>query len=416
MSDSFMLLIDFPELRPYLESVRTGLIPLPSRSPEATSKLVVKATKETILTAKIRGGFHIYRVPIRLNGKASFGLVSAFRDDYDNPLTIYTPIMEDNGLRHDLLACLSSNKLEIHFFDEINRERFAYRSRDLVKSDVERVLATAEIYPNMDNFLEAHHAAVAWFSARCEVDDENALEVKLGEPLYDDDFSIVNMEDVHQNLLYSPILYNLVRNDPGPESEDDIAQCLARSFKSGLVLVGPKKQADGLEWADIIAIDDEHIVIVQAKDSPNNETILSRSIDRKALSVKKLAEQGFSQLRGAIKAIQDGPLELVTDLSKITVSLEGRTAYGIVIVKEVFPQHNKWYVDMAYALTKDKGVMSILLSYRQLHELTHHLATGKDLVAALTMIFYQAREHGQFADIFFRDAKRSAHYSFPVNS
>ncbi|WP_146036473.1 hypothetical protein [Pseudotabrizicola formosa] len=240
-------LIDFPELRPYLESVRTGLIPLPSRSPEATSKLVVKATKETILTAKIRGGFHIYRVQIQLNGKASFGLVSAFRDDYENPLTIYTPIMEDNGLRHDLLACLSSNKLEIHFFDEIKRERFAYRSRDLVKSDVERVFATAEIYPNMDNFLEAHHAAVAWFSARCEVDDENALEAKLGEPLYDDDFSIANMEDVHQNLLYSPIVSSLVRNDPGLESEDDIAQCLARSFKSGLVLVGPKKQADGLE-------------------------------------------------------------------------------------------------------------------------------------------------------------------------
>lgn len=406
-----MFLVDFPEFRPHVEAIQAGLIPFPAFSGDIPSKLIVKASKETILTAVSHGEFFIYRVPFRVNGELSFSLISAFRDDAENPLTIFTPIMGETDFIKNLRAVLLSDCMELHFFDEHTRERVAYVIDDIDKNHAEQILRPAAVYPGAEDMRSAHAAVVEWFGRRSKEDDTNALRIPLNKKLYRDNFVIVDVGDAYTNRFYKPVASGLVRAEAGPTSEEDIAHCFSRTFKNGRVFVGPTRLDNGRELADIVVVDDDNIIIIQAKDSPNTEAMLARTIERKAKAARNLAESGFSQLRGAIRHVQEVGLSVKTAFCTESLPPNARTIYGIVVIKEKFPQDYKWYVEKSYEITKEKGVMTVLLSYRQLHEITHHVEKGDDFIRVITQMYFQARYYDQFPEINFINRPMIAHYT-----
>ena len=57
--------------------------------------LIVKTMREIAATARLRKFFRFYLVPLRAGDVDTFGLISAFFDDYDEPLVIRTPLFND---------------------------------------------------------------------------------------------------------------------------------------------------------------------------------------------------------------------------------------------------------------------------------------------------------------------------------
>ena len=347
---------------------------------------------------------------MNIDGAEAFNLITAFRDDYENPLVIYTPIVGENDLIINLRFALTADTVDIHFFDEHARERGAYTVTGINKEHAARILAPAPVYSGMEKLKEAHAATVEWFTMRTPKDDADSLRIPLEKKLYNDDFSIIDIGDAHSNRLYMPRSSNLVREIAGPESEEDIAQCFSRSFKEGMVFIGPKKP-NNKELADIVVVENNNVIIVQAKDSPNNEITLSRTIERKQKASKALAEKGFSQIRGAIRSVQKDGLYIKNEFVDFNISAQNINLYAILVIKEKFPSDYKWYFEKSSEITRDKGVMTVLLSYRQLHEITHHMESGDDFIAAIIQIYYQARLHHQFPELNFIDKPKIAHYT-----
>ncbi|RUT88370.1 MULTISPECIES: hypothetical protein [unclassified Mesorhizobium] len=82
-----MLTITHPELLGGLVNFPGGLFPI--RIPgESALRLIIKCPKEWILAAKLNRGFRIYVAPLMAKGRKSCGMVSAFFDDADEPLTL----------------------------------------------------------------------------------------------------------------------------------------------------------------------------------------------------------------------------------------------------------------------------------------------------------------------------------------
>ena len=102
-----MLTVTNPEVVDTLVDFPVGLWPIRRRG-DSRMILVVKAQREMAQTAKLRGGFRFYLVPVRVGAVATYGLLTAFFDDNDEPLVIRTPLFNEEITR-DFLLLLSSD-------------------------------------------------------------------------------------------------------------------------------------------------------------------------------------------------------------------------------------------------------------------------------------------------------------------
>jgi len=135
-----MLTVLYPQIASYIERLSIGLWPLLFRN-EPDPRLLIKTTKEMLLTARVKRGFKVYVVSINLSGQDTICLISAFFDDEDEPLVIFTPIFEDEESRK-LMYILKRETLDIHFFDEHNRELLGYtQAVTPVKRDAQAKIA-----------------------------------------------------------------------------------------------------------------------------------------------------------------------------------------------------------------------------------------------------------------------------------
>ena len=125
-----MLTVSQPQiLREILPYLPVGLLPTRVRG-RPLPLLILKCTKEMILTAKLRRGFRFYLAPVDLDGLQTYGLITAFFDDHDQPLTLRTPLFDEKPLGHAFFGILASDQFDAHFFDEQNRELLGYRVRN----------------------------------------------------------------------------------------------------------------------------------------------------------------------------------------------------------------------------------------------------------------------------------------------
>lgn len=154
---------------------------------EIRPTLLVKLPHQFILTARMNRGFKVYVIPIQLEEISTIGLMSAFIDDEDSPLTVWSPLGPDPSSQA-LLRALRFGYVNIRMVDEHGREILAYEAtidiplESRVRMDVAKVYeATHDLNHAMSEF------ATAWFSVRVTEDDLQAISVKLEDPMYAED-------------------------------------------------------------------------------------------------------------------------------------------------------------------------------------------------------------------------------------
>ena len=91
--------------------------------------LIVKAMREFAATAQLRKSFRFYLVPLRAGDVHTCGLISAFFDDHDEPLTICTLLFDEAETR-EIFQVLSSDSFDMLFVDEHNRELIGFRAEN----------------------------------------------------------------------------------------------------------------------------------------------------------------------------------------------------------------------------------------------------------------------------------------------
>ena len=168
------LTITNPEVVDTLADSPGGLWPI-RRGGDSRMILVVKAPREMAQTAKLRGGFRFYWVPVHAGDVATYGLIAAFFDDSDEPLAIRTPLFNEEITR-DFLALLSSDSFCVHFFDEHDRELLGFRAEN---PDAHRFRAFSNTMrfasPTLAHGRQILDDLQVWFGARSPTDDDAAF-------------------------------------------------------------------------------------------------------------------------------------------------------------------------------------------------------------------------------------------------
>ena len=256
-----MLTITNPEVVRALADVPGGLNPM-YKADARRMTLIVKSMREIAVTAYVRRFCRLYLIPLRVGDVDTCGLVTAFFDDHDQPLTIRTPLFDEEFTR-DVFEVLSSDSFDMHFFDQNNRELFGARVENL---DTPRFRSITKefrfVHGTIDVGRQLQDDMTIRFATRSASDDNAAFTVNLVKTLF------------CHNL-------DLQSQNPGDSNERDIETCLRRSFADGDVYRNPVRADNGREFVDLLVATKKTVLLFQAKDSPANEASLDRSIARK---------------------------------------------------------------------------------------------------------------------------------------
>ncbi len=339
--------------------------------------LIVKAAREMAQTARLRGGFSFYWVPVHVDDVATHGLVTAFFDDSDEPLVIRTPL--DEEMARDFLLLLSSDSFYVHFFDELGRELLGFRAEN---PSAHRFRAVSNTMRFTSLTVAGARKVVddlqAWFGARSRSDDVNAFTIHLRERRFPDNLA----EDVA---------------NPGDLNEPDIATALHRPFGGARVFKNPIRADNGREFVDVLVATTKTLLLIQAKGSPSTQAGLTRKIVRKRATAVKHVRRASTQLKGSINHLRSAQsIEIVTEGKRRRVAMSGRDVFGLVIVKELFDPDRPDCSPPVLTVYGETGTPCLLMDHSEFHQLTFFRTNEESFVATLGEIFAAARAVGVF--------------------
>lgn len=396
-----MISILHPEILPVLHKINYGLLPVYVPQ-EDKFLLVIKANKETLLTARTNNEFKIYLLEDVEKPNRHLGIISAFFDDQEEPLVLLTLLFAKDNLLDDVTKLFSQPEFEIYFFDEHNREFMGFKA---INDDYVRFRATIEKAAfdefNQSEVMELINRLQTRFAIRDVEDNLNAFKITLGERLYPDDYIIMdNTQAFHgyNDSKQSAAITMLERGgDPGPMQERDIALLLVRVFERKNIYLNPFRIDTGRELTDVLVVTDKIMLFIQAKDSPNTEDSLRRNIERKRSVIRSQITEASKQMRGALNhARNNDQIDLKTQDDKISLPTKGKQLVGLIIVREIFDDDyfecSASVLDLAHSLKIPIG----LLGYSQLHLLSQRMNTPILFVNALYDIIEKGIKDGVF--------------------
>ena len=390
-----MLNFTSPESMMEIASYPSGLMPV-RESPGTPLALVIKGTKEMILTAKTKREFVVYLVPATVDGRRTYGLITAFSDDHDEPLTITTPVFDDE-YAEDMFHIISSNTFDVHFFTEDNLELMAWRCKSSGASRVKSLLTNIELLPgSLELGRSLLDQMAAWFAYRTSLDDREALVIQEEERILTPRMIVdarpqANSYNGRKTTMYT----TLERSNPGEQSELDIVALLLRVFPAKQIFLSPMRRDNGREFVDVLVSTPRCVVLIQAKDSPNTEEALQRSMTRKKAAIA--SQKAAAQLGGSISHIgSSDPVQIICGGHLHDISRQGRRVVGLIVVKELFVDEYSVYSKFAFDLFERTGVKCFILDMIELHAFAFHCRTEELFLEALEDVFVFAQKHGQF--------------------
>lgn len=396
-----MISILHPEIISHVQALGYGLMPvyLPQ---EDKFILIIKATKEGILTADINNCFKIYPIKDNSDETLYLGLVIGFFDDHDEPLTITMPLFSDDQMLADIKRLLSQKSFDVYFFDENNFELLGASAKN---KDHERFLKQMNdaSFPRFQDveILETWKKIGQIFSFRTKENDINSYEIDLNDRLYPDDIMITDLRESFSGFndrAESLAVMSLERDgDPGPMQEKDIARLLRRVFDGRGIYLNPYRADTKKELSDVLVVTDSVMFFVQAKDSPNTKDMLCRSRDRKRRTIQGHIQKAVKQMRGALTHARDSQgVTILSNDKPITIPLESKQIVGLVLVKELFDDDYPACSAPVLKLVREIELPIGLLDYSQLHVLTQNLRTPARFINGLYDALDMALEHEQF--------------------
>ncbi|MDQ1153095.1 hypothetical protein [Brevundimonas sp. SORGH_AS_0993] len=394
-----MLSVRYPHLFNATQRFRYGLMPI--RLPDGTVFLVIKTSKEAILAARLKGGFRIYLISDVGGATSHLGLVTTFFDDHDKPLTMTTALFAGDDLTIDVSALLVQSAFEVYFIDEHDRELLSVRVDNPAASRFADAVRSAS-FPEYDEdgFARLMRRLNDLFSIRVAADDEAAFELRIVDFLAPEDLAILDARPAataFQATSHGPSIATLVREDPGPPQERDIAVMFGRVFPADAIYLNPFRADTGKELCDVLIVTAKEMLFVEAKDSPNTEASLARTLDRKRQTIQNQIEKATKQLSGALLyARSNDGVVITSEAGPVTLSLEGRQPLGLVVVREMFDDTQFENSEPILAAVEAIQVPLMLIDYPGLHMTTQNLGAPHRFIGALHDIFDMALEHGRF--------------------
>lgn len=404
-----MFSLDYPHALPQIKTLAYGYKPM--QFADGSYCLIIKANKEIILTARANNSFKIYVIPDVESPGRALGFISAFFDNPDEPLALFTPLYADDDFLHDLGGALSQNIFDLYFFDEHNRELMGTCAH---VADVERFRKTLSSTSFPAYGQKEIHATLAamtsWYGLRNDSHDLLAFDVLLERRLYPDDFVILDLrniesqniglggEDYDFKVLEGQInLTSLERKEPGAFQERDIAALLRRCFSGYKVFLNPVRDDTGKELCDILVVSENVLLLVQAKDSPNTEASLRRSIERKKAVIRGHIEKGSRQLRGAIAhVIGLDRIVLRNSSGPKPIDIRGRHIFGLIVVREMFDDDFRSCSTPVLTVSEETQQPCVLIDYAALHTMALYLPSEEKFLGGLMQIFETALKYGEF--------------------
>lgn len=381
---------------------------------ESVPRVILKLPANYLLPMKINRGFKIYVVPIDISGNSSAGLMCAFFEDSDSPLVCWR-LLDSSNETLDLLHALTKREVLVHLFDDHNRELLGYRAEVdvplMAKIRLEHVG-----FPSFTHgsFHVAHEQATAWFGLRNEEDDAEAIQIQFTESLFPEDLEVLDMRSdlykFHGGKGYG--FTSLERTDPGRYQEIDIINLLQRVFRSDQIYHAPKRHYDKEEIADVIVITDAACLIVQAKDSPNTEKMLNRTLERKRLASAHMLNAALKQLSGAVNYIdKTRPFRMVLEGKEISIDIGNRNVLSLAVVRELFIDMYDEYSKSLFGFFDEISLPCIALDYAELHSYTSFCKDEVSFMSAYFQVFDNARRLNSFPRLRFgmNDAEALLH-------
>lgn len=396
MVATIMLTILYPEAKLLIASYQGGLLPIRVPGDEKLS-LVVKAGKDMILAAKLHRGFSFYLPAMPSQEVVTTSLITAFFDDSDQPLTITSPLFQEDKWTDGMLEILRYDEVDIYFFDDQNYEWLSYRATledggsCLISKPPIHLLGYHPL-----NSKGINEALQTWFGQRTPDDDTRAIRVEFQEALSPEDIFITDMT-VETNAYQGSKGFrtdSLVRDEPGGFQERDISACLLRAFEPEKVMMGPRRKDTFKEILDHLVLTDDLAILIQAKDSPNNQISLSRDLDRKRRAAHNQIGDAIKQIKGVARYFGRQPIaDLVVDGADVKIQIGNRRIMGLAIVREMFDDEAPAYA-LACAKMSHLSGGGMVMDYSSFHAFTHHFCSEGAFVAALTAMVDEVRTSG----------------------
>ena len=393
-----MLSILHPSIMSKINSLSVGLLPILVRG-DSIPKLIVKTSKEVILTAKVRQSFLIHLIPYEISGVKSIGFLASFFDDSRHPYTTGGALIKEHAGR-ELSKLFQSPQVDVHFFDELGREMLAYRA-EFKSTKMHRDMLRGAIIPSVYGLNQSAiiKELSDWHMISNPSDDASAISVKFLEPLMPEDILYVDMRPENHRYHGSPSYssFALERDEPGPSQEKEIIALLERIFDSENIYLGPKRTYDKEEFVDVLVVTDNSVVLIQAKDSQNLEVILNKTLEKKRTATNKALKKAIAQVKGAIGYLRrSSPLVVIVGEEEVEINIEGKRVYSVVIVKELFDDDYDEYTPPMIDLYCRTGIACIPLSYGELHQYSSYINKDEVFFDALMKVFNHGLETGVF--------------------
>ena len=366
---------------------------------EARPTLLLKLSQTFLLTARMNQGFNVYVVPVNTPQGMSAGLMGAFRDDEDEPLTVWSPLALDPFL-DQLLQAIMSPLLNVRLFDEHNRELLGYEAQTEIPLVARVRLNLAKLFPlTHDLAHRMHEQGVEWFGLRQPIDDSEAISIRFTSPLYELDRRYIDdrpdMFSFHGAKGLAEV--RLEKEEPGQFQEIDIILLLQRVFKPEQIYHAPLRVYDKEEITDILVITDKNCLIIQAKDSPNTEKQLNKKLERKRTTTLKHLRKACAQLSGAIGYLDRvQPLSFFVDNKQYVIDLGKRNILSLAVVRELFLDTYGDYSALLYELFDDIELPCIALDYSELVQYTLFCDSEEAFIGAYFEVFNKALERKGF--------------------
>ncbi len=379
-----MLTLSNPEIIAKVRELGGGLLPI---MVEGKRALVVKMHKEALLAARENKGFKFYVAPLPTTSGLTIGLVTAIFDDFDEPLTVRTPLFGGDPFLDEILDVLYSEEINIYFFDEHAREWLSYRCSlndpgSLLKSGDPVIFP--EFQPSL--LLPLMKALESWFSYREPEDDSKAITVTLEEELWPSDFAVLDSrEGIHSYWGGEGYSYSsLTRDDnPGYFQERDIVAGFQKVFRADQLILNAYRVDEDLEFTDVVASGHEALILVQAKDSPNTDKSLARKLSRKIKTSEGQVSEALGQMRGAFNyALRQEPILLKIQEQQVELLKGERQIINLVVVKELFPSQGS-HIAATMKEWYGRGHFLLVLDYPSFSVFTHQFGQEKAFVDTL---------------------------------
>ena len=189
---------------------------------------------------------------------------------------------------------------------------------------------------------------------------------------------------------------SLTRTEPGYFQERDIVAGLRRSFSADQVALNPRRRDTNKEILDVLVLTDSHILLVQAKDSPNTETSLNRVLERKRRASRSQLADALSQVRGGARfLLRQETAELVVGAQNWDVCVGDRTVIGIAVIKELFDDEGASYVGACGSIPDLISGM-IVMDYPSFHAYAHHFCSETSFITGLEKLIALIRDTNEW--------------------